>query len=64
VALGRNDLDVLEADALHLLGEPCRRSGDVCIVLGQGGDGGNAQERLEFVEEARVILAGEIYSGG
>src|SRR5579875_2195887 len=60
MARGVDDLDVLHADAGELGGEPLGGAADVGLVLGQSGDGGNAQEILQLLKKTGLVLTGVI----
>jgi hypothetical protein len=64
MARGGDDLNVLHADAGEFFGERLGGSEDVPFVFGKGGDGRDAEERLEFVEEAGIVAASVVDGGG
>ena len=64
MAGGGDDLDVLHADAFEFFGEPLGSREDIRFVFGKRGDGGYAEEGLEFVKEAGVVAAGVVDGGG
>ena len=59
-----NDFDILEADALQVVGHKFGGLGDVALVLFGGADAGNAQQVFQFFEKALLIFAGIRNSGG
>src|SRR6266568_145879 len=61
MALGLDDADILDADAIELRGKCPRRAAAVIFVLGQCGDGWNAEKVFQFAEKSGVILVGKIY---
>ena len=64
MALGRDDLDVLHADAAQIVGHEVGGLVHIGLVFGEGADAGNAEKIFEFVEKALLIIAGEIDCGG
>ena len=61
MSLGRDDLDVLHADAPQLAGHVIRRPLDIGFVLRQGADAGNAQQVFQFIQKTLLVLAGKSY---
>ena len=55
---------MLHADALELGGECLGGAAHVWLVLRQGGDGRNAEERLQLIEKAGTIFTGKNNGGG
>ena len=56
VALGFDEAHVFHADALEFGGEKFGGAAAVVLVLGQRGDGRDAQQGFQFIEKARVVL--------
>ena len=63
MALGFDQAHVLHADALQFGGQHLGGVAAIALVLGQRGDGRNAQQGLQFIEKAGMVLAG-IGNGG
>ena len=61
---GRNDLDILEADALQVGSDHLGGLADIAFVLFGGADAGNAQQVFQFLEKALLVLASVIDGGG
>jgi hypothetical protein len=53
---GLDDLDVLETDALEVIGNELGGALDVALVLFEGADTGDAEEVFEFVKKALLVL--------
>jgi hypothetical protein len=49
---------VLQAEALHLIGDELGGPADIFLMLGQGADAGDAQQVLQFAEESLLVLLG------
>ncbi len=62
--LGRDDLDILEADALQVGGDHLGGLADIAFVFFGGADAGNAKQVFQLVEKALLILASIGNSGG
>jgi len=56
MALGRNDLHVLHADAAQTIGDKIRRAADVVFVLGRGAHAGDAKQVLQFTQKSLLVL--------
>jgi hypothetical protein len=56
MALGFDDFDVFEAGVAEFGGYLLGGAVGIFIVLGEGGDAGDAQQLLQFFEEARLVL--------
>ena len=56
IARGGNDLDVFQARAAQAFGHKLRGGSDVGLVLGKRADAGDAEEILEFFEQAVLVL--------
>ncbi len=54
-----DEADVVHADAAEIGGDEFGGAADVGGVLGVGGDGGDAQEGFELVDEAGLVGVGE-----
>ena len=63
MALGGNDLDVLQTDAPKFGGHKFGRLLHVGLVLLQRADAGDAQQVFQFVEETLLIATGVIDCG-
>src|SRR6266568_431655 len=63
MSLGRDDLDVLHADAPQLASHVIRRPLDIGFVLRQGADAGNAQQVFQFIQKTLLVLAGKSDGG-
>ena len=57
MALGGNDLDILEADALQIVGHHLGGLADIVFVLFGGADAGDAKQIFQLVEKALLVLA-------
>ena len=57
MTLGRNDLNMLEADALQIGGHHLGGLADIVFVLFGSADTGNAKQIFQFVEKALLVLA-------
>ncbi len=64
VALSWDHLDVFHSNAPQFARHIVRRSQHVGFVLGKRADAGNAQEILQFIQEALLIVARVINCGG
>ena len=64
MALGRDDLDMLEADALQIVGHHLGGLANVVFVLFGSADAGNAKQVFQFVKKALLIFAGIRNGGG
>ena len=64
MALGRDDLNILKADALQIVGHDLSGLADIVFVLFGGADAGNAKQVFQFVEKALLIFASVGNSGG
>ena len=58
MAFGRDDLDMLEADALQIVGHDFGGLANVVFVLFGGADAGNAKQVFQLVEKALLIFTG------
>ncbi len=56
IAIGRNDLDMLDAGVFQAIGDEVGGSLDVGLVLGQSADAGDAEKILKLFEEAGLVL--------
>jgi hypothetical protein len=56
MALGFDDFDVFEAGVAEFGGYVLGGAVGIVIVLGESGDAGDAEEFLQFFEEARLVL--------
>ncbi len=63
MAGGVDEADVFHADALEFGGEEFGSATAIVFVLGQRGDGRNAEQVFQFIQKAGVILSRERYSG-
>ena len=63
MALGIDEAGVLEADAGQLAEDEFGGAAAIGLVLGQGGNGRNAQQILEFVQKTGMVLACVGYGG-
>jgi hypothetical protein len=57
VALGLDDLDILEANAVEFVGDELGSLANVVPMFFFGADAGNAKEIFEFFEEPGLIVA-------
>ena len=55
--------DIFHADARQFGGQQFGGAAAIALVLGQRGDGWNAQQVLQFVEKTRVILGANATAG-
>ena len=58
MALGGDDLDILKADALQVVGHHLGGLADIVFVLFGGADAGNAKQIFQLVDKALLIFAG------
>jgi hypothetical protein len=63
VAIGFDEAGMLEADASQFMENEFGGSAAIALVFGQGGDGRNAQQVLEFLQIAGVVLTSMGYGG-
>ena len=61
---GGDDLDVLEADALELVGADLGRFFRVLVVLFQGADAGDSQQVLQLFQEPLLVITRVAECGG
>ena len=63
MSLGRDDLDILHADAAQFGGHEVGGFVYVGLVLLESADAGNAKKIFQFAQETLLIIAGKIDCG-